>query len=102
MNASRRYEILLPLKFNDGEPVPRETIIAALLELEDRFGAVSSETQIIHGIWKHQGERFRDDLIRVWVDAPDSPEDRDFFVQFKGAFENSVRATRYLDDRASD
>jgi hypothetical protein len=83
MSVSRRYEILLPLKFNDGQPVPRESIVAALLELEERFGAVSSETQIIHGIWRHQGERFRDDLIRVWVDAPDLPEHRQFFAAFK-------------------
>jgi hypothetical protein len=83
MSASRRYEILLPLKFNDGQPVPRETTVAALLELEERFGAVSSETQIIHGIWRHQGERFRDDLIRIWVDAPDLPEHRRFMAAFK-------------------
>lgn len=83
MSASRRYEILLPLKFNDGQPVPRETIVAIVLELEERFGAVSSETQIIHGIWRHQGLRFRDDLIRVWVDAPDLPEHRQFFVELK-------------------
>ena len=31
----------------------------------------------------HQGERFRDDLIRVWVDAPDLPEHRRFFIEFK-------------------
>lgn len=83
MSASRRYEILLPLKFNNGQPVPRATIVAAVLELEERFGAVSSETQIIHGIWRHQGERFRDDLIRVWVDAPDLPEHRQFFAALK-------------------
>ena len=83
MNASRRYEILLPLNFNDGRAIPREGIIAALLELEERFGAVSCETRIIHGIWKHQGERFRDDLVRVWVDAPDLPEHRRFFAEFK-------------------
>jgi hypothetical protein len=28
-------------------------------------------------------ERFRDDLIRVWVDAPDLPEHRRFFADFK-------------------
>ncbi len=32
MSKSRRYEILLPLKFNDGQPVPDSLIRATLLE----------------------------------------------------------------------
>jgi hypothetical protein len=40
----RRFEILLPLRFNDGQPIPNELIGVTLLELEQRFGAVSSET----------------------------------------------------------
>ena len=83
MNDWRRCEILLPLKFNSGQPVPRELIIESLLELEERFGAVSCETQIIHGIWRHQGQRFRDDLIRVIVDMEDRPEHRKFFQAYK-------------------
>ncbi|MCW5554227.1 MAG: hypothetical protein KIS67_18975 [Verrucomicrobiae bacterium] len=78
-----RCEILLPSKFNDGQPVPRERITEALLELEQRFGAVSCETQIIHGIWRHQGQRFRDDLIRVFVDMENKPEHREFFTGYK-------------------
>jgi len=73
----------LPLKFNDGQPVPRELIVNTLLELEQRFGAVSCETQIVHGIWRHQGQRFRDDLMRVFVDAENQPEHRQFFIAYK-------------------
>jgi len=40
----RRYEVLLPLRFNDGQPVPDDLVADTLLELEQRFGAVSSET----------------------------------------------------------
>jgi hypothetical protein len=48
MNKSlRRYEILLPLRFNDGQPVPDDLVVDTLLELEQQFGAVSSETQTI-------------------------------------------------------
>ncbi len=83
MSDWRRCEILLPLKFNDGQPVPRELIVNTLLELEQRFGAVSCETQIVHGIWRHQGQRFRDDLMRVFVDAENQPEHRQFFIAYK-------------------
>lgn len=55
MSASfRRFEILLPRRFNDGQPVPDELIADALLELEERFGAVSCETQTIQGLWRYE------------------------------------------------
>jgi hypothetical protein len=54
-----------------------------LLELEQRFGAVSSETQSIQGFWQHQGQSYRDDLTRIFVDVPDTPESFEFFQQFK-------------------
>jgi hypothetical protein len=37
-SAYRRYEFLLPLKFNDGTPVPDEFIGTTLIELRTRFG----------------------------------------------------------------
>ena len=82
-SSLRRYELLLPLRFNDGQAVPNELIVETLLELESRFGAVSSETQIIRGLWQHEGQSYRDDLMRVFVDVPDLPENRQFFVAFK-------------------
>ena len=39
----RRFEILLPLQFNDGRPIPAELIADTLLELRQRFGAVFLE-----------------------------------------------------------
>jgi hypothetical protein len=45
----RRFEILLPLRFNDGQSVPDELIADTLLELREQFGAVSCETQTIRG-----------------------------------------------------
>ena len=59
----RRFEILLPLRFNDGQPIPDELIADTLLELRQRFGAVSCETQTIRGLWQHQEQIFRDDLV---------------------------------------
>jgi hypothetical protein len=60
----RRFEILLPLRFNDGQPIPNELVGQTLLELRERFQAISAETQIIRGNWQYQGEVFRDDLVR--------------------------------------
>ena len=79
----QRFEILLPLKYNDGQPVPNKLIGATILELRQRFGAISSETQTIHGSWSHLGEVYRDDLIRVFVDVEDKRAARKFFIAFK-------------------
>lgn len=79
----RRFEILLPQRFNDGSAVPDELFADTLLELRNRFGAVSSESQTIRGIWSHEAEIYRDDLIRVFVDTHDIPEARDFLIAFK-------------------
>jgi hypothetical protein len=79
----RRFEILLPLKFNDGQSVPDELIADSLLELRREFGAVSCETQTIRGVWEHEGHIFRDDLVRIFVDTRDVDESRRFFAEFK-------------------
>ncbi len=62
MSALRRYEILLPSQFNDGRPIPQELIADTLSELEQEFGAVSCEAQAILGLWRREGELYRDSL----------------------------------------
>jgi hypothetical protein len=74
---------LLPTRFNNGDAVPAELFADTLLELEDQFGAVSSETQLIEGRWRYQGDVYRDELVRVFCDVPDLAENRQFFVEFK-------------------
>ena len=81
--AFQRYEILLPLRFNDGHPVPDDLVATLLLEMRTRFGAVSCETQTIRGHWQHEGVEFRDDLIRVFVDVPRELDCRAYFLDLK-------------------
>lgn len=81
--AFRRFEVLLPLRFKDGRPIPDELVGETLLELRRRFGAVSSESQAIRGLWQHEGQEYRDELTRVFVDVPDTPESLQFFREFK-------------------
>ena len=83
MKNWRRYEILLPRRFNDGRTVPKALLAETLLELENRFGAVSTETQIIQGRWRSEGRIFRDDLMRAYVDVEDTQEAAAFFASFK-------------------
>ena len=79
----RRFEVLLPLRFNDGRDVPGEWIAEAVLEIVDHFGAASYETQRVEGHWRHSGVLYRDDLVRVVVDVPDNARNRQWMRQFK-------------------
>jgi hypothetical protein len=79
----RRFEILLPLRFNNGKAVPHRLITATIVELRDKFGAGSTESQSIRGHWNYQAELFKDELVRVFVDAADTPEHKAFFIEFK-------------------
>ena len=79
----RRYEVLLPLQFNDGREVPADWLAEAVLEVVDHFGAASHETQKVEGHWRHSGVLYRDDLIRVVVDVPDLAANRQWMREFK-------------------
>jgi hypothetical protein len=49
----RRFEVLLPLQFNDAFPTksdePAPLLVEAVLEIVDHFGAASYETQKVEG-----------------------------------------------------
>lgn len=79
----RRFEILLPLQFNDGSEIPPDWLAEAVLEIVDNFGAASYETQKLEGHWRHSGILYRDNLVRLVVDAPDAAENREWIRQFK-------------------
>jgi hypothetical protein len=87
----RRFEMLLPTSFDDGQPVPDDLLADTLLELRQQFGAVSAETQIIRGIWEHAGLTHRDNLVRLFVDAPDTARSRRFFIAFKKKLKTRFR-----------
>ncbi len=100
-SLQRRFEILLPQRFNDGTAVPDELVGQTILDLRKQFGALSSETQIIRGIWEHAGQSYRDDLVRLFIDVADTPENQQFFRDFKeklkGDFQQiEIRITTYL------
>jgi hypothetical protein len=100
-SLQRRFEILVPQRFNDGSPVPDELVGQTILELRKQFGALSSETQIIRGIWENAGQSYRDELIRIFIDVHDTPENQQFFrvykEQLKTRFQQiDIRITTYL------
>jgi hypothetical protein len=74
----RRFEVLLPFQFNDGWDVPAEWLAEAVLEIVDHFGAAGSETQKLEGHWRQGSVVYRDDLVRLLVDVPETAPSRDW------------------------
>jgi len=87
----RRFEVMLPRQFNDGSEVPAEWIASAVLEIGDRFGAVSYETQNVEGRWQQGGVEYRDNLARLVVDVPDRKEHRAWMKAFKQRWKERLR-----------
>ena len=86
----RRFEVLLPLRFNDRRDVPPEWLAEAVLEVVERFGAASYETQGVEGHWRHGVVAYRDDLVRIVVDVPDTLEHLEWMKEFKGRWKSRL------------
>jgi hypothetical protein len=56
----RRFEVTVPLQFNDGNPIPDEWIGKATREVAEQFGGAAFETQKIFGYWRHGGKWYLD------------------------------------------
>jgi hypothetical protein len=81
--AKRRYEILLPLTHNDFRPVSPDLFDQVRKELLTQFGGMHYQPNFVRGAWAHEGSQFEDELIRYVVDVEDTPENRQFFADYK-------------------
>jgi hypothetical protein len=87
----RRFEVLLPLQFNDGSEVPEEWLAEAVFEIVDHFGAVSYETQKVEGHWRQAGVVYRDNLVKLVVDVRDTSANRLWMKKFKDRWKVRLR-----------
>lgn len=86
----RRFEILLPLQFNDGRDVPSDRLADAVLEIVNTFEAVTYETQKVEGHWRYQGVLYRDNLVKLVIDVADTSENRQWMREFKGRWKERL------------
>ena len=89
----RRFEVLLPLQFNDGSDVSAELLAEAVLEIVDHFGAASYETQKVEGHWRHGGVIVRDNLVKIVIDTPDALSNRRWMKQYKDRWRSKLEQT---------
>lgn len=85
---ARRYEVLLPARFNDGHEVVEtcmRCVPDTLMEVVDRFGALTFDPHPANGVWTQRGMRYDDQLYRLTLDVPDTDDTRHWIAMFKKA-----------------
>lgn len=94
----KKYEIYLPLKYNDGNEVEAEKLKGIREELIAAFGAltVSSLSAPYQGSWRYGGAEFIDDIIKVEVITLDDPAADHFFIEFKQRLKELLRQVDIL------
>ncbi len=78
-----RFEILLPLYYNDGSKIEEEKFLQTHEELIAQFGATSADSIIVKGRWMYQSAIYEDKLVRVRIDAEDTPSNLEFIISYK-------------------
>lgn len=84
MKTKRRFEILLPLKKNNGDDQLPSNFTVVKATILSRFGGVSMEPGYVSGEWRGaSGLVMKDHLMKLWVDVDDCPVARGWFAALK-------------------
>lgn len=78
----KRFELLLPMKYNDGTEIERLKIDQTTGELGQRFIGLSQDLVRVHGFWRSGGKSYHDKLLRIRIDSTD-PKATAFFKSYK-------------------
>ena len=86
----RKYDIYLPLKYNDGSEVEPEKLEEIQQQLMAVFGAltVSPLSAPLQGTWRYGGVEFVDDIFRIEIITD---EEIYFFKNFKRQLKRTLR-----------
>ena len=84
----KRFEILLPLNYNDGKPIEPEKFLATQRELVEEFGATTVDTIRAAGAWKYRGTLYRDRLMRIRIDSSEPDQASEFLKTYKGSLKS--------------
>ena len=90
-SKSRRYEVLLPVRFNDGRDVPEKLLGEAVNEIVEQFNAVTFYKESAEGRWRNEETLFRDDLALIVVDVPDTAKNRKWMKAFKEKWKQRLK-----------
>ncbi|MBI1928207.1 hypothetical protein HYR99_28675 [Candidatus Poribacteria bacterium] len=67
--AAKRYEVYLPLKYNDGRKIEARKLKQTEKELYERFKGITAVRQenYLRGLWQEEEQFFVDEVIILYV-----------------------------------
>ena len=89
----KKYEIYLPLKYNDGRQIEPEKLKEIREQLIAVSGAitVSSCSAPYQGTWTYGGVEFVDDIVRIEILVDEDLTSNRFFKRYKQQLKRSLR-----------
>jgi hypothetical protein len=89
----KKYEIYLPLRYNDGTEIEPEKLDHIRERLVAVFGAVtvSPLSAPYRGTWRYGGVQFVDDIVRFEIIAKQEFHSNLFFKSFKEQLKRTLR-----------
>jgi len=90
-----KYEIYVPLKYNNGAAIEPKKIEQIQEQLMAAFGAITVSPLFapFQGTWRYGGVEFVDDIVRIEVITKEEPE---FFKTFKRRLKRKLRQIEIL------
>ncbi len=76
----KRFEILLPLSYNDGRPIERVKFTLTNRGFLEKFGGLTTDSVEIQGAWKYGTAVLHDRLVRLTIDS-DRPRQALLFLR---------------------
>ncbi len=67
----RRFELLLPITYNNGTDVEPEKFESTRGELSSQFNGLTQDLVQLQGLWKFAGQSYQDKLLRIRTDSDD-------------------------------
>lgn len=96
----RKYDIYLPLRYNDGVRIERQKFLTTENELLRRFGGFTAIRQehSLRGFWEEEGQLYIDEVIIITVldFASDLSEDERFFENYKSVLKERFQQREVL------
>lgn len=89
----RKYDIYLPLNYNDGEPIESTKITAICDELALTFGAITTSplSAPYKGRWKYGGVEYVDQIMKVEILTSGDRVTKQFLKDFKERLKKDLR-----------
>ena len=96
--VAKRYEIYLPVRYNDGTEIEPEKFERVERELVERFGGVTSvQRQFpLRGVWKGEKQTYLDLVVIFTVIDLSGADVGEFFTSYKEKLKSSFRQEEVL------